>query len=170
MNETTALTEIKKTVTPPLTKREIIAATALAMHEKQIEARTKAESEKARLYSVAKATARKIALKLIRKNGFQTTSERLDYDYKKGQMEHYYRFDVTFDYRQLPEWKEWEAFNVPCVESVADIRKALERAGSPDRPNPAEILALPGVREKLIELGNRALGIAEAKKPGAIEV
>ena len=168
MNETTALVEIKTTVTPPLTKREIIALTAIAMHDDQIRVAREAMKQQEELEKLARAAAKRMALKLCRQK--DTKFGRFEFCSNWSKTENRIAFSVYFDFEELPEYQAWQSFKVPHVRDASEIRRDLERCNRPERLSKTEILDLPGVREKLIGIGKQALGIAEAKKPGSIEV
>ena len=170
MNETKALTQVKTSVTPPLTKREVIALTAIAMHDEQLRVAREAMKQQEELEKLARAAAKKLVLKLCRNRHTQFGRIEFCSNWRGGKTEDRIAFSVYVDFRELPEYQAWQNFKVPHVQETAAIRRDLERCGRPGRLSKAEILDLAGVREKLLELGKQALGIAEAKKPGAIEV
>lgn len=161
----TALALVTKKVEPPLTKKELLRATAMAMQKKQREAWNMASKTREKRHE----SLTRIAMALAKKQMPSAKVTVYNVHYDKYDLE--VIFSVTVD-RKHPEISaaiaDYKAIKLPEVESEDEIYKRLQEASkAPERI--MDMLKDEKFTKKLAEAGEKMLAKpTEADKQNAI--
>lgn len=145
---------IKNSVKPPLAKRELIMATAIAMERKASKAYDDAQAQRQKAIQTRNAYIRKIAGKHLSDCEAEVRTAYHGEDKSKLHV----TLRVAIDDPKLRELETaiWH-IPLPMIRSAETIRKELESAarGASDRTK--QILAQPGVSDALAKAGEAVL-------------
>lgn len=146
----TVIESAKKTTQPPLTKQQVIEATALALFNKDEATRKKLWVQRELILKKRNAFFRSHALKskkLIQFNGTENW---------RG---HWIMLKVPYDPSIGNDFeKQLEALKMPSSRSVKDYIKEIREASQATKPELQTLLNDPAINQKFVTLGESILG------------
>lgn len=160
MNTTTALTTIQQSTKPPLTQKELLRATAIAMAKAQDEERERCDKERERL--------RKLVVREILKvsKGVKDSCKEINFGkayrngaYLNSMLEIHIKFVLDLGNPALADaFKAYCDFKVPAYRTEASFYEELRKKLAPgSRVN--DVIANEQSRKLLAEAGKKILGM-----------
>lgn len=145
---------IRNSIKPPLSKRELIQATAIAMERKASKAYEDARAKRQKAIDTRNAYIRKIAGKHLSDCEAEVRSAYHGEDKSKLHV----TLRVAIDDPKLRELdEEIGRIPLPMIRSAETIRKELEAAARGVSDRTKQILAQPGVEDALAKAGETVL-------------